>query len=82
MATTLTQFGPWKEITRAQAAAAPPSRVLSVVEGDTGDVWVASAGFHFVNVLLYFRSTAPMPAELFVEDVWLDERGWPVAGDE
>ena len=82
MVTTLTQFGPWKEITRAQAAAAPPTYVLSVIESDTGDEWVASAGFHFVNVLLYFRSTKPMPADLFVGNVWLDERGWPVSGDE
>ena len=82
MAATLTQFGPWKEITRAQAAAASATHVLSVIDGDESDEWCASAGFHFVNVLLYFRATKPMPADLFVEDVWLDERGWPVAGDE
>lgn len=82
MATTLTQFGPWKEITRTEAAAAPPTRVLSIIEGDETDKWVASAGFRFVNVLLYFRSTTAMPADLYVEDVWLDERGWPVTGAE
>ena len=82
MAPTLTQFGPWKEITRAQAAAAPATHVLSVIDSDASDEWCASAGFHFVNVLLYFKSKKPLPADLFVEDVWLDERGWPVAGDE
>jgi hypothetical protein len=80
--TKLTQFGPWKEITREQAAAAPPTHVLSVVEGDDGDEWFASAGFHFVNVLMYFRSTLPMPDDLFVEDVWLNEDGAPVAAAE
>lgn len=52
----LMKFGPWKELTKAQAAAAPDEHVLTVVEGDDGDEWVACAGFHFVNVLL---SSAP-----------------------
>ncbi len=80
-ATKLSAYGPWKELTKAEAYAAPPAFVLTIVDGDTDD-WAASVGFHFVNVVSYWRATKPMPPDLFVEDVWLDERGWPVEGDE
>jgi len=79
----LLSFGPWKEITKAEAMAESPAHVLTVVEGgDDCDGWFAQSGFHYVNALMYFRSTKPLPTDLNVEDVWLDENNSPVTGEE
>jgi len=77
----LAAYGPWKNITKAEAFRLPPLYVLSVVHGD-GDELGAIAGPRLVNVLEYFKSSKPLPADLLVDDVWFDERGWPVTGDE
>lgn len=77
----LAAYGPWRLITKAEAFRLPPRYVLSVVHGD-GDDWGAIAGPRLVNILEYFKSTKPLPADLLVDDVWIDERGWPVTGDE
>jgi hypothetical protein len=76
----LRRFGPWTELTRTQARAAPPDHLLTISVGD--DDWSGAAGFHFVNAMMYFRSTKPLPPGLRVEDVWLEHGGGPVTGDE
>jgi hypothetical protein len=57
-----------------------PRPVPLTLSGD--DDWIGWAGYHFVNVVMYFCSTRPLPQDLLVEDVWLDELGEPVSPDD
>lgn len=50
-------YGPELDYVRQQ----DPSRIWTLVDGDDGDQYILS-GFHFVNRLGYFISTAPVPA--------------------
>ena len=77
----LAAYGPWRLITRTEAFQLPPRYVLSVVTGDEDDLG-GIAGARLVNVLDYYQSAKPLPEDLLVEDVWFDEKGWPVTADE
>lgn len=76
----LSDYGPWVEVSKQEAARAPQEFIVTLVHGDDEDNWAASAGYHFVNVVSYWRTGKPVPADLFVKDVWYDEKGCPTEG--
>jgi hypothetical protein len=43
-----------------------PRNVWTLVEGDSGDLWVIS-GMHLVNRIGYLVSTVPVPADQFIQ---------------
>jgi hypothetical protein len=82
--TSLRPYGPFREIERSEAellARNQRDRRLVLTITSTGGVWTAYAGPRLVNAYLYFKAARPLPAQLRVPAVTL-ENGQPVVADE
>lgn len=55
-----------------QIHATEPKRVWTLVEGDSGDLWITN-GYHFVNRLNYFITKNPCELEYEEAPYWIFE---------
>lgn len=76
------QYGPFTRITRDHEAQLRASgdgaHVLTVIDSPEDEFRCeACTGFHLVNVWELYESSLPMPADLFVADIWWGDDGLP-----
>lgn len=76
------RYGPFRRVNRNREAVlrstGDAARVLTVIDSPDDDFRCeACTGFHFVNVWELYESTAPMPNDLVVPEVWWGDDGLP-----